>query len=509
MCARSTSRRVDGVIHGKCPRLSMFVDGGWKESVSGKYRSVINPYDQSVIAYVPEGDQTDAEQAILAARRAFDNGKWPHMSSGERGQLLYRVAELIQRDHEQLSVLETLDTGKTLAESRGDMDDILHVFRYYAGLADKDGGEMIASPVPDSVSRVVREPVGVCGLITPWNYPLLQASWKLAPALAAGNTVVLKPSEITPLTSLKIVELMEEAGMPRGVVNIVTGPGGTVGQLLAESHAVDLISFTGGGVTGRKVMQAAAANFKKIALELGGKNPNVIFADCDLNTAVDYALNAVFFHAGQVCSAGTRLIIEESLHGRFIPKLIERVKAIRIGNGMDERTEMGPLISAEHREKVEKYVEIGQSEGATLLIGGKRPQNEEFSRGFFFEPTIFDNCSSDMRIVQEETFGPIMTIETFRTEKQAIELANDSVYGLAGAVWTRDMNRAERVSQAFRMGTVWINDYHPYFPQAPWGGYKQSGIGRELGKTGLEEFTEQKHIFKNTNPQPMNWFGNR
>ncbi|MFC4078278.1 betaine-aldehyde dehydrogenase [Salinithrix halophila] len=484
----------------------MVIDGEWVAAHNGQTREIINPFNQEIIAVVPEGDREDAKRAIQAARRAFDHGEWPHMPAADRGKKLFKVAELIDQNNEKLAELETLDTGKTLVESRADMEDIAGVFRYYAGLADKDGGETIEPPMPDAVSRVVREPVGVCGMITPWNYPLLQASWKLAPALAAGCTLVLKPSEITPLTTLKIAELMEEVGFPKGVVNIVTGPGATVGAELSESDQVDLISFTGGIETGRKIMQAASGNMKKIALELGGKNPNIVFADSDFETTVDYAMNAVYFHAGQVCSAGARLIVEESLHDKLVNELLKRVKRIQLGNGMDESTQMGPLTSAEHRAKVERYIAIGKEEGAKLLIGGKRPEGKEYEKGFFLEPTVFDGCDTKMRIVQEETFGPILTIETFRTEEEAVRIANDSVYGLAGAIWTQDLNRAQRVSKSLRMGTVWINDFHPYFPQAPWGGYKQSGIGRELGKTGLEEYTEQKHIFQNLNPQPMGWF---
>jgi betaine-aldehyde dehydrogenase len=328
----------------------------------------------------------------------------------------------------------------------------------------------------------------------------------LAPALAAGNTVVLKPAEITPLTSIKMFEIFDEVGLPPGVANLVLGPGSTVGAELAENHNVDLISFTGGGEAGRQIMKAAAGNFKKISMELGGKNPNIVFADADFETAVDYALNAVFFHAGQVCSAGARLLVEASIHDRFVEAVVEKAKHIRLGNGFDEDTQMGPLISAEHLATIEKYIQMGLEEGATLVLGGKRPQNPELQRGFFIEPTIFTNCHTSMRIVQEESFGPVLTVETFHTEEEAIRLANDSVYGLAGAVWTSDLNRAERVVRQLRMGTTWINDYHPYFPQAPWGGYKQSGIGRELSLIGLEEYTEIKHIYLNTNPQPMNWF---
>lgn len=485
----------------------MWINGEWVYAEDGQTRSIINPCNQEVISVVAEGNRTDAQNAIKAARKAFDEGEWPRLPAPERGEKLRRIASLIREEKHEFARLETLNTGKTLAESEADMDDIASVFDYYAGLADKDGGEMLHSPLKNSESKVVREPVGVCGMITPWNYPLLQASWKLAPALAAGCTMVLKPSEITPLTTLKLAGLLEKAGIPKGVVNIVTGPGETVGAELSESADVDLISFTGGIETGRKIMKAASRNMKKIALELGGKNPNIIFADSDFETAVDYALNAVFFHAGQVCSAGARLLIEEKWHDRFVKAVVERAKRIRLGSGLNPDTQMGPLISAEHRDKVEKYIAIGIREGAKLLTGGKRPDGPEFARGFFIEPTIFDHCTSDMRIVKEETFGPILTVETFQTEEEAISLANDTIYGLAGAVWTQDMNRAERVSRALRMGTVWINDYHPYFPQAPWGGYKQSGIGRELGKTGLEEYTEQKHVYKNLQPQPLRWFG--
>lgn len=484
----------------------MYINGEWLHAKSGETRDIINPYNQEVIATAAEGNAEDTKAAIQAARVTFDEGSWSTLPASERGEIVYKIGALIQRDLEELAELETLDTGKTVEESRADMADIANVFFYFGGLADKDGGEVIASPIPNSESKVVREPVGVCGQITPWNYPLLQAAWKLAPALAAGNTLVMKPSEITPLTTVKVFELIEEAGVPKGVANLVLGSGKSAGAELAANLDVDLISFTGGIETGKTIMQEASHNVKKIALELGGKNPNIVFADADFETAVDQALNAVFFHAGQVCSAGSRLLIEESIHDEFVEALIERTKQIKLGNGFDENTQSGPMISAEHRAKVENYVEIGKKEGAKLVVGGKRPDDPALQNGFFYLPTIFTNCTSDMHIVQEEVFGPVLTVETFQTKEEAVKLANDTIYGLAGAVWTQDLSKADFVAARLRMGTVWINDFHPYFAQAPWGGYKQSGIGRELGREGMEEYTEVKHIYRNTQPEPVQWF---
>jgi betaine-aldehyde dehydrogenase len=488
-------------------RKKMYIDGEWVAADSGKEREILNPFDSSVIASVPEAGRGETRRAIAAARRAFDEGGWPQTPAAERARLVFKLAELIERDHEELARLESLDTGKTVEESRWDMDDIAGIFRYFAGLADKDGGEVIESPVPDTTSYVMREPVGVCGQISPWNYPLLQASWKMAPALAAGCTVVMKPSEITPLTTIKVTELAEEAGFPKGVVNTVLGPGAEVGAELSESHDVDLISFTGGIETGKTIMRAATGNVKKVALELGGKNPNIIFDDADFDLAVDYALNGVFFHAGQICSAGARILVQEGIHDRFVEELRKRMERIKLGNGFEDDTQMGPLTSAEHLAKVEAYGEIGKKEGAKLLLGGCRPDDEALKDGYFYMPTLFSDCENDMRIVQEETFGPIITIEKFSTEEEAVTRANSTVYGLSAGFWTNDPNRIERVSKALRFGTVWINDFNVYFVQAPWGGYKQSGLGRELGRMGLEEYTEVKHVYRNHATKALNWFG--
>lgn len=486
---------------------TMHIDGLWTRAHSTATRDIVNPFDQGVIATVSEGGREDARDAIEAARRAFDHGPWPKTGGAQRGRVLSRLADLIEADAENLARLETLNTGKTLEESRWDMADIAGIFRYYAGLADKDAGEVVASPVPDSTSTVVREPVGVCGQISPWNYPLLQAAWKLAPALAAGCTVVMKPSEITPLTTIRVTELCVEAGLPEGVVNLVLGPGATVGAELAENPDVDLISFTGGIETGKTIMRAAAGNVKKVALELGGKNPNIIFDDADFDTALDYILNGVFFHAGQICSAGARVMLQDGIHDRMVQALTQRMSRIRLGDGMAEGTQMGPLISAAHRDKVERYIRIGREEGARLALGGGRPDDPALADGFFVEPTLFTDCANDMRIVQEEVFGPVVTVERFATEEEALTRANGTIYGLSAGFWTRDPDRIRRVSAGLRFGTVWVNDFNVYFTQAPWGGYKQSGLGRELGRQGLEEYTEVKHVFQNHAARPVHWFG--
>jgi betaine-aldehyde dehydrogenase len=475
-------------------------------SRSGGSSEVVNPFDASVIETVDQAGPDDVERAVVAARAAFDTGPWPRTPAAERGALLRRVADLLVRDKEEIARTETLDTGKTLVESRIDVDDVAAVFRYYADLADKDSGRLVDTGKAAVVSRVVHEPVGVCVLITPWNYPLLQLSWKVAPALAAGNTVVIKPSEVTPLTSVLLVRLLEEAGAPRGVVNILLGDGRSVGAPLTEHPAVDMVSFTGGLATGQAIMRAGAATVKRIAVELGGKNPNIVFADTDFETVVDNAVTAVFLHAGQVCSAGARLIVEDALHDDLVAEIGRRADRIRLGNGLDEGTESGPLVSAAQRAKIEDFVASAHAEGARLVAGGHRPDEPDLQKGFFYRPTVFADVRRDMRVIREETFGPILTVERFRTEEEAIALGNDTEYGLSGAVWTGDAGRGERVARALRHGTVWINDFGPYVPGAEWGGFKRSGNGRELGPTGLAEYQEHKHIWHNTEPGPVRWF---
>ena len=485
----------------------LYVGGSWRSAHDEGQRTVRCPADGTTVAVVDEGTGLDSAAAIGAARDAFDAGTWPGWGAQERGGVLARVAYLLERDKSLVARAESLDTGKRFVESELDVDDVVRVFRHYAGAVGAEIGRVVNAGRPDVVSRVVKEPVGVCALITPWNYPLLQASWKVAPCLAAGNTFVLKPSELTPHTAIHLLRLLEEAGLPPGVGNLVLGAGGIVGAPLAEDPRVDLVSFTGGLATGRQLMAAAAGTVKKVSLELGGKNPNIVFADADLETATDFALTAVFLHSGQVCSAGTRLIVHASVKDQLVDQLVERAQKIRLGGPFDELAQTGPLISAGHRDKVDAYVTGAVADGARLRCGGRAPDDPELTQGFYYLPTILDGCRSDMPCVQEESFGPVLTVESFHDEDEAIEMANDSRYGLAGAVWTGQAGRGERVSARLRMGTVWINDYHPYVPQAEWGGYKQSGIGRELGRMGLEEYQETKHIWHNIAPAVQGWFG--
>jgi betaine-aldehyde dehydrogenase len=485
---------------------SLFIGGEWTSPASGATTDVVNPSDGTVVATVDVADDADVARAIAAARRAFDETDWPRSPVGKRIAILTRTADLIERGRDRIARTETLNTGKALRESCYDVDDVVKVFRYYAGLAAEDADRLVAAPGADVVSRIVYEPVGVCGLIGPWNYPLLQMSWKVAPALAAGNTMILKPASLTPLTTIILVELLGEAGLSAGVVNLVLGPGGRVGEALAASPDVDLVSLTGGLEAGRRILVAAAGNVKRVALELGGKSPNIVFADADFDAAVDNALAGAFAHSGQVCSAGCRLIVEASIHDRFVEELGRRADRIRVGPGLDERTETGALISADHRARVERYIRLGVEQGARLVAGGGRPAESELQAGFYLRPTVFADCRSDTTIIREEVFGPVVTVERFTTEDEAIRLGNDTTYGLAGAVWTSDPARAQRVAARLRHGTVWINDYNAYIPQAEWGGFKQSGIGRELGPGGLDEYREAKHIYENTAPAPGGWF---
>ncbi len=483
----------------------MYIAGDWLPASDGGTRELIDPGTGETIGRVAEGTTSDTLRAIAAARSAFDSGPWRQTSAHDRAKLLFRIADAIEANAEEFARIETLNAGKPLRETETDVADAANCFRYYAGLATKPHGESFDVPAP-SQTFTVREPIGVCGQIVPWNFPLLMAAWKLAPALAAGNVCVLKPSELTPLTALRLAQIIDEAGLPHGVLSVVTGAGPVAGAALSESHDVDKIAFTGGTSTGRTIMQAATGNLKKISLELGGKSPNIVFADADFETAVDYALLAIYAGCGQVCSAGSRLILDDAIYDRFVARLVEQARKIVVGNGFDRATEMGPLISAQHLAKVEKFIEIGIAEGAKLLCGGARPEGAQAAHGNYLQPTIFAETTPHMRIVREEIFGPVLVVQRFSTEAQAIAIANDTPFGLAGAVFTQDAARAHRVVRALRAGITWINTYHPTYNEAPWGGYKQSGIGRELGTYGFDEYTEVKQINVNLAIEPSGWF---
>ena len=480
----------------------LHINGTWKGATGGAVREIHCPADGSLVGTVAEATPSDALEAIAAAKVAFESGWWKEVSVIERGRILERAAQLMEDRLEEFAKAESLDTGKRIVEARYDIADSIRCIRYFAQLGPTFSGRKVDTGDPTIESRIQYEPVGVAVLITPWNYPLLQATWKVAPAIAAGCTFVLKPSELTPHTSIMFMQALVDAGLPTGVGNLILGAGTEIGDTLTSSPDVDMVSFTGGLNTGKRVMVSAAGTMKKVALELGGKNPNVIFADADLEAALDNALTAIFLHSGQVCSAGSRLIIEQSIHDQFVTELVARAQKIKLGGPFDDEAETGPLISADHLAKVHAFVTAGIAEGATLLCGGAPLEGP----GYFYPPTILGDCTSHMRCVQDESFGPVLTIETFTSEQEAISLANDTYYGLAGAVWTQDAGKSQRVANALRHGTIWINDFHPYVPQAEWGGFKQSGIGRELGPNGLLEYLEAKHVYQNTNPAPSGWF---
>lgn len=487
-----------------------FIDGSWVDGTSGKTLQSINPATGEVIAEVQENSIEDVEKAIQSAKKSFYvTREWRDMDTQSRSDVLLKIADMIEEELEEIAKTESMDNGKPLREAEADVDDAIHCFRYYAGLIRTPQGGVygVNSNFGPMHSYTVHEPVGVCGLITPWNFPFLMGIWKMAPALAAGNSIIFKPSSETVLSTIKMFEIFEKAGLPKGTVNLVIGPGSTVGNLLAESKDVDMVTFTGSTAVGQSIMRAAAGNVKKIGLELGGKSPNVIFADTDLDAAVEWAMIGIFFNQGEVCCAGSRIIIEKSIKDEFVKRFSQRANRMTLGNPLNN-PDMGPLVSEKHMQDVLNYIEIGKKEGAKLVCGGYRYEEGECAKGYFVRPTIFDECTSEMRIVQEEIFGPVVTIQTFETEEEAIALANDTIYGLAGAVFTNDATRAQRVISELRAGITWINCYNPAFSEAPWGGYKMSGIGRELGTHGLEEYQEVKQINMNMAPGILGWYEN-
>ncbi len=487
-----------------------YINGEWIEGTSGKTLQSINPATGEVIAELQENSIEDVKKAIEAAKKSFYvTREWRDMDVQSRSDVLLRIADMVEEELEEIAKIESMDNGKPLREAEADVDDAVHCFRYYAGLIRTPQGGVygVNSNFGKMHSYEIHEPVGVCALITPWNFPFLMGIWKMAPALAAGNSIIFKPSSETVLSTIKMFEIFEKAGLPTGTANLVIGPGSTVGNLLAESKDVDMVTFTGSTAVGQSIMRAAAGNVKKIGLELGGKSPNVIFADTDFEAAVEWAMIGIFFNQGEVCCAGSRIIIEKSIKDEFVKRFAERAEKMTLGNPLNN-PDMGPLVSEKHMQDVLSYIEIGKKEGAKLVCGGYRYTEGECANGYFVCPTIFDECTGDMRIVQEEIFGPVVTIQTFETEEEAIALANDTVYGLAGAVFTDDATRAMRVIKEIRAGITWINCYNPAFSEAPWGGYKMSGIGRELGTHGLEEYQEVKQINMNLEQGVLGWYEN-
>ncbi len=472
----------------------LFIGGEFVDSAEGGRIPVINPHDNSVLAEVSEARQADVDRAVEAARQAFR--AWKRMSAAERGRLLLKLADAIEADAEYLAKLETLDTGHPIRDTRGlDAPRTAATFRYYAGMADKIDGRV--APVETGfLNYITREPVGVVGQIVPWNFPLMFTGWKLGPALAAGNTVVLKPAELTPLTTLRVAHLIAKIGIPAGVVNILPGYGNVAGQYLAEHPGVDKIAFTGSTVTGKKIVQASAGNLKRVQLELGGKGANIVFDDAHIEAAVNGSAFAIFHNQGQACIAGSRLLLQEKIANEFVDRFLALTKSIRVGNPLDPQTEMGPLTSPGHRERVINYIKVAREQGSSVLTGGKAPSDAALKDGCYIEPTVVTAQPTD-RVCQEEVFGPFVSITRFKDEAEVVQVANSTMYGLGGGLWTRDLQRAHRVAAAIRSGMVWINTYKRVNPNSPFGGVGQSGYGRDLGLESIQEYTYPKSVWVN------------
>ena len=488
-------------------RYQLFIDGQFVDAESGKTFKTPNPATGETFAEVAEADKADVDKAVAAARKAFE-GKWSKMSARDRGRLLYKLSQLIEEHAGELAALETNDNGKPIKESTYiDLPGVVENFEYFAGWSTKIEGETI--PVPGQMfNYTLREPIGVCGQIIPWNFPLLMAAWKLAPALAAGNTVVLKPAEQTPVTAVELGKLIAEAGFPEGVVNIIPGFGETAGAALASHPGIDKIAFTGSTEIGKVIARTAADNLTKVSLELGGKAPNVIFADADLDQAVNGAMMGIFFNQGQVCCAGSRLFVEAKVKDEFLARFKEKADKIKVGDPMDKATLMGPQVSMEQLNKIKSYVGIAREEGATVFAGGQAPQLEgAFQNGYFFQPTIFSEVNNSMRVAQEEIFGPVTSVIPFDNDDDLLRQANDTMYGLSAGIWTSNITRAHRFAKGVKAGVVWINTYNMFNAASPFGGYKQSGYGREMGKHALELYTQVKSVWVDLSGKPIGWFG--
>ena len=483
-------------------RYSMYINGEFVESHRAAYFPVIDPSTEEIIAEVPDADETDVNRAVAAARAAFDSGPWPQTTAQDRGRILFRLAERIRKESASLAEMESRNTGKPIVEAEYDITDVATCFEYYGGLATKISGHV--NPVPDNaLSLSLREPIGVAAQIIPWNYPLLMAAWKLAPAIAAGCTCILKPAEQTPLTALAFAHFLADAGLPPGVVNIITGFGESVGAPLVRHPDVNKVAFTGSASVGKAIVKMAADTVKRVTLELGGKSPNIFFADADFEAAIDGALFGVFINQGEVCSAGSRILVQKPIYSKFVEAMSAKAKTIRLGAPLDRETKMGPLVSKDQFDRVRSFQELGKKEGKLASGGGGAAG---FAKGFYVEPTIFYDVDNSARIAQEEIFGPVAAVIPFENEADAIRIANATPYGLAAAVWSRDIFKAFRVVKALRVGIVWVNHMQPTYVEAPWGGYKQSGFGRELGQWGIEEYLETKQVHINLNEQPIGWY---
>jgi acyl-CoA reductase-like NAD-dependent aldehyde dehydrogenase len=472
-----------------------FIGGEWVAGASGETYTRTNPADGTPVETIPWGGVEDARRAIDAARAAFDSGSWSKAPAMQRANVLRQTAAKIREELMPLATLLSKEVGKPMNMAIGEIAFTADVYDYYAGLALDMKGDAVTNFVPDAVGLTVHEPVGVVGVITPWNFPVLLISWKLAPALAAGCTIVAKPSEFTAGTTFELARIITEAGAPNGVINVVTGPGAVVGAELAASHKVDKVAFTGSTAVGKTIMQAASGNLKKISLELGGKSPNIVFADANIDAAVGGSFFGIYMNTGQVCQAGSRLLVQESVKDEFLAKLKAFTATVKVGDPADPATTMGPVINESQLQKVVGYVEAGQQEGASMICGGGRLTGGAYDRGLYVQPTIFDNVDNSMKIAQEEIFGPVLSVITFTDADEALRIANDTVYGLAAAVWTKDIDTGFKMARGLQAGTVWVNSYHSAgMPFMPYGGYKQSGIGRELGHEGLQEYMETKAI---------------
>jgi betaine-aldehyde dehydrogenase len=476
--------------------LQNFIDGKWVDAQDGERFDVFNPATGEVIATAPQSKQADVDAAVTSARRAFDDGRWwPGTSARERGRILLRAAEIVRREKDRLGRLESMDCGKPLADGIDDIEDVAFMFEYYGGWATKIAGESQHLSA-DAMFMVWKEPVGVAVGITPWNYPMMMAAQKVAPAIAAGCTFILKPPEQTPLTCLEMPKILEEAGLPAGVLHVLTGYGETAGAPLTTHPGVDKVGFTGSKEVGKIIMRAGADTLKRVTLELGGKSPNIVFADASFDEAIEGSANGVFWNQGEICSAGTRVFVEKAIYDDAVNGFVEHARGVVVGDPLDDETTMGPLVSKEQQERVQRYLEIGEKE-ARLAGQGSVPDDPRLAKGYFVPPTIFADVDNSATIAREEIFGPVMSVIPFDTPEDVLAMSNDNEYGLAASIWTKDVKKAMRAAQAVRAGIVWINDSQPAPTEMPWGGYKQSGVGRELGKQGLDDFLEEKSVYLN------------